>query len=50
MNNPVILRKISTLLTPMVYLHNDYIIYKNDIGSEMYFLVNGQVKVLSENE
>lgn len=43
LNNPVINRKIATLLMPELYLERDYIIFRNDIGEEMYFVVSGKV-------
>ena len=29
---------------------NDYIIYKDDIGEEMYFIIEGLVNILSPSE
>ena len=34
----------------MVFLPNDYIIYKDDIGEEMYFIIEGEVQILAPNE
>jgi len=38
------------ILEKRVYLPNDFIISKNDIGDEMYFLAEGTAYVLSPNE
>mmetsp|Transcript_3668 Transcript_3668/g.496 ORF Transcript_3668/g.496 Transcript_3668/m.496 type:complete len:107 (-) Transcript_3668:441-761(-) len=38
---------ICTKLRPHIYLPNDYIIYKDDIGEEMYFIIEGVVNILS---
>ena len=40
-DNPSLLRQIAVVLEPRIFLKNDYIIYKNDIGEEMYFIVKG---------
>ena len=37
---------ISMALRPDVYLPGDFIIRKGDVGSEMFFLVKGEVEVL----
>jgi CRP-like cAMP-binding protein len=34
----------------MIFLNNDYIIYRNDVGEEMYFILSGRVHILSINE
>ena len=44
--HPLIKRKISSLLKIETFLDNDYIIYKNDIGEEMYFIITGEAAVL----
>ena len=44
------MRKIANLLEPQIFLENDYIVFKGDIGEEMYFNVNGEVDILSKNE
>jgi voltage-gated potassium channel len=39
--------RISLHMIPKIYLPDDYIIYKNDVGEEMYFIILGSVNVLS---
>lgn len=34
----------------MIFLKNDYIIYRKDIGEEMYFIVKGKVSIVSATE
>ena len=41
--------RISLFMVPKIYLPNDYIIYKNDIGEEMYFIILGTVDILSSD-
>ena len=41
--------RISLYMVPRIYLPNDYIIYKNDIGEEMYFIILGSVNILSSD-
>ena len=41
------IERISLHMIPKIYLPNDYIIYKNDVGEEMYFIILGSVNVLS---
>ena len=33
-----------------MFLPGDYIIHKDDIGEEMYFIIKGTVNVMSKNE
>lgn len=40
------IEKISLYLTPQIYLPDDYIIYKNDIGEQMFFIILGSVNIL----
>lgn len=44
------LREVATQMEHVLFLPNDYIIYKGDIGEEMYFLIEGQVQVLGPDE
>ena len=46
-NSEELIEKISIALNPRIYLTGDYIIYKNDIGEEMYFIMEGSVNVIS---
>ena len=41
--------RISLCLIPQIYLPNDYIIYKNDVGEEMFFIILGSVNVLASD-
>jgi CRP-like cAMP-binding protein len=43
------IEKISLHMVPKIYLPNDYIIYKNDVGEEMYFIIIGSVDILSSD-
>ncbi len=38
-----LIREISSVLTNAIFLPGDYIIYKDQIGEEMYFIVEGSV-------
>ena len=38
-----LIREISSVLTNVIFLPGDYIIYKDQIGEEMYFIVEGSV-------
>ena len=42
-----IIEKVSLHMVPKIYLPNEYVIYKNDIGEEMYFITVGSVDILS---
>jgi F-box and leucine-rich repeat protein 7 len=44
--NPNILRLVSQKLKPLIYLDKDFVIYKNQVGNEMFFIVNGSVHIL----
>ena len=39
LENPIISRKIANLMNIVTFLDSDYIIYKDDIGVEMYFII-----------
>ena len=41
-----IIERISLYLVPQIYLPGDYIIYKNDVGEEMFFIILGSVNIL----
>ena len=45
--NNFLLKALASQLEPVIFLPLDYIIYKDDIGDEMYFLVEGIVHILS---
>ena len=45
-NSPVIMRKIANILNPQIFLENDYIIVKDEVGEEMFFVISGCVAVL----
>lgn len=40
------IERISLCLYPQIYLPEDYVIYKNDIGEEMFFIIMGSVDIL----
>lgn len=42
-----LIQTIATNLIPEIYLPADYIIFKNDIGKEMFFIIEGSVDVLT---
>ena len=44
------LMDIAMLLEEKLYLKDDYIIQKDDIGEEMFFIVKGSVKIMAEDE
>lgn len=44
-----LIEQISVALIPRIFFPHDYVIYKNDIGEDMYFIVEGSVDVLSSN-
>lgn len=44
-----VIQKVSLYMTPRVYLPGDYILYQNDVGEEMYFIVLGSVDILASN-
>lgn len=43
----ILIETISTKLQPSIFMPFDYLIYKNDIGEEMYFILEGNVHVIS---
>jgi CRP-like cAMP-binding protein len=45
--NDNFIQSVSTKLKPEIYLPGDYIIYKGDIGEEMFFIAEGSVDVLT---
>ena len=47
--NDDVLKELSSWLESAIFLPLDYVIYKDDMGDEMYFLVEGKVHVLSED-
>lgn len=44
------IRKLAAVLSSVIFLPGDYIIYKGDIGEEMYFIAEGSVFELSEDK
>lgn len=42
-----LIQTISTRLIPEIYLPCDHIIYVNDIGKEMFFIIEGSVDILT---
>ena len=44
---PIMLKRFALSLKPEIYLPGDYLIYKDDIGHEMYFIDIGVVDIIS---
>ena len=42
-----LVREVAAVLTNMIYIPGDYIIIKDQIGEEMYFIVEGIVEVIA---
>lgn len=38
-----LIKEVASALSNMIYMPGDYIIYKDQIGEEMYFIVEGYV-------
>jgi len=49
-NISFLIKEIAIVLKESIFLPNDYIVYKDDIGMEMYFIIEGKVHVLSPKE
>jgi CRP-like cAMP-binding protein len=45
-----LIRELGSVLDNVVYLPGDYIIHKDDIGNEMYFIVQGRVFVIAADK
>lgn len=41
---------MATVLEKQLFLKDDYIIFKDDIGEEMYFIISGSVYILASND
>ena len=41
-----LIRELASALENIIFLPGDYIIYKDDIGEEMYFIVEGRVFII----
>ena len=50
LKSPMMLREIAEKLEYAMYLPRDYIVCRNDIGEEMYFIIEGNVLVLTPRE
>jgi glucose-6-phosphate 1-dehydrogenase len=48
--NAVFLHSLSLMLKPDVFAPGDYIIRKGDTGSEMFFIVRGEVEALTDGD
>lgn len=46
-NSESLMEQIAVALSPRVYFPEDFIIYKNDIAEEMYFIIEGHVDIFS---
>lgn len=49
-NSENLIKELSTVLSTHVYLPSDYIINKGDVGEEMFFIVDGEVKVIASDK
>ena len=45
-----LIRKLACVLESVIFLPGDYIVYKEDIGNEMYFIAEGSVYVLADDK
>ena len=45
-----LIRKLAVVLESCIYLPGDFILYKGDIGEEMYFIAEGSVRQLSDDK
>lgn len=45
-----LIRKLACVLESVIFLPGDYIVYKEDIGDEMYFIAEGSVYVLADDK
>ena len=48
-NSVALIEKLCLYLEPFIYLKDDFIIYKNDSGHEMYFILIGSVNILAQD-
>jgi CRP-like cAMP-binding protein len=49
-NSENLIRKLAVVLGSTTYLPGDFILYKGDIGEEMYFIAEGSVRSLSDDK
>lgn len=45
-----LIRQLACVLKSVIFLPGDYIIYKGDVGEEMYFIAEGSVYILSHDK
>ena len=45
--NERLLQTIAICLRPEIYLPHDYLIYKDDVAEEMYFIIEGSVDIIT---
>jgi len=45
----VVVRALSRCLQPAYYLRHEYIVRKDDVAEEIFFIDNGKVEVVSED-
>lgn len=45
-----LIRKLAVVLESCIYLPGDFILYKGDMGEEMYFIAEGSVRQLSDDK
>ena len=46
---PAVIRALSRCLHPAYYLRSEYIVRKDDVADEIFFIGNGKVEVVSED-
>ena len=46
-SSETLIQLMSTKLKPEIYFPHDYVIYQDDIGEEMYFIIEGVIEVLA---
>ena len=49
-NSENLIRKLAVVLESAIYLPGDFILYKGDIGEEMYFIAEGSVRSSSDDK
>lgn len=45
-----LIRELASALDNVIFLPGDYIIYKDDVGEEMYFIVEGRVLIIAADK
>eukprot|EP00347_Sterkiella_histriomuscorum_P000063 403377328 len=45
-----LIREVSSVLANLIFMPGDYIVFKDQIGEEMYFIVEGQVQIIAADK